>query len=525
MTPTPNAIESPLHQHNSLPRKFGTSSEYHCLPRQRRAKVSMSRPQSVMCLGVMVFWHGASAVQFRKKMETPPEAPPQPLADFGITIHFNQQLGSGLDGDVHSCMSTAKDENNYNTKSENLKELAVKIIRSSDLAKKNPDHVERLLIKSITKEAATLAKFNASNIVQLHSVYVKELGQEPVKLDIEDLATYTGMIDTVYIVMTRYDNDLGHVYSPKQPRDENMPMVAKHFGQIAAAIASMHKLRIMHRDVKPENVLLDSAGNAVLADFGFALQVPEPSGIYEHKESHKFGAYGYASPQIVRNESYSGKTDVWSLGILLLRMITGVVMTWNWSDSKTASFWPVVKIGSDLSLIGSPMAWWQRNKDTIKFKHFSTFFKVSEGGKDGWKEQLGKNAGKDDPVFNDEYLEKKWKERAQKIQKSLSDILDEWPEVQILLAGLLAQEEEHRWTAKQVSDFVKQVWLPAADKGQSSILLPKQEEDSGTPETVPEQLRPQSTPRGFLARCFARIGLLCGEEKLKTKVSDFVEQV
>ena len=91
------------------------------------------------------------------------------------------------------------------------------------------------------------------------------------------------------------------------------------FQQIISGLEYCHKHRICHRDLKLENILLDSEYNIKIADFGMAsLNTPETM------LKTFCGSPHYASPEIISNEPYNGiKSDIWSCGIILYALVTG----------------------------------------------------------------------------------------------------------------------------------------------------------------------------------------------------------
>ena len=94
-------------------------------------------------------------------------------------------------------------------------------------------------------------------------------------------------------------------------------MIIKYLYQISSALAYLNKNGIAHRDVKAENIVLDSKGNAILIDLGLA----ESSNI-EHCSTFCGTSY-YLAPEVIKGEEYDArKSDVWSLGILLYAMLT-----------------------------------------------------------------------------------------------------------------------------------------------------------------------------------------------------------
>ena len=80
--------------------------------------------------------------------------------------------------------------------------------------------------------------------------------------------------------------------------------------QILLGIKEIHKHNIMHRDLKPDNILL-SDDQIKICDFGLSRYTIEQS-----KYNSIVGTKMYYSPQIVNHEKYSNKTDIWSAGII-----------------------------------------------------------------------------------------------------------------------------------------------------------------------------------------------------------------
>ena len=80
----------------------------------------------------------------------------------------------------------------------------------------------------------------------------------------------------------------------------------------------IHKLNLIHRDIKGANIMLSEDGYAKLGDFGIGIQMTDD----EYRTSKK-GSPHWMSPQVILNKNYDTKTDIWSLGITCLELVEG----------------------------------------------------------------------------------------------------------------------------------------------------------------------------------------------------------
>src|ERR1700694_5040144 len=92
--------------------------------------------------------------------------------------------------------------------------------------------------------------------------------------------------------------------------------------EIARALGAAHARHIVHRDVKPQNVLIDEEGSAKATDFGIARTLDE-EGLTA--DGRVLGTTDYVSPEQALGQPVTGQSDLYSLGIVLYEMLTGQV--------------------------------------------------------------------------------------------------------------------------------------------------------------------------------------------------------
>ena len=92
-------------------------------------------------------------------------------------------------------------------------------------------------------------------------------------------------------------------------------------GQVASALDAAHARGLVHRDVKPSNVLLDGRGHVYLADFGLTRRLAD--GGQEAVEGRSLGTPAYLAPEQIEGGTIDARTDVYALGCLLHECLTG----------------------------------------------------------------------------------------------------------------------------------------------------------------------------------------------------------
>ncbi|XP_046851462.1 G protein-coupled receptor kinase 5-like isoform X2 [Xenia sp. Carnegie-2017] len=88
--------------------------------------------------------------------------------------------------------------------------------------------------------------------------------------------------------------------------------------EVASGLIALHSKRIVYRDMKPENILLDDDGHVRISDLGLAIEIPE-----EDNVRGRVGTVGYMAPEVILNERYTFSPDWWGLGCLIYEMIQG----------------------------------------------------------------------------------------------------------------------------------------------------------------------------------------------------------
>ncbi len=105
--------------------------------------------------------------------------------------------------------------------------------------------------------------------------------------------------------------------------DTSSPMPEKHIAYVCKkmlmALAFVHKQYRLHRDIKSDNVLIDMAGQVKVADFGFAINLTTE----QSKRNSIVGTPYWMAPEIIREQAYDAKVDIWSLGITAIEMAEG----------------------------------------------------------------------------------------------------------------------------------------------------------------------------------------------------------
>ena len=187
-----------------------------------------------------------------------------------------------------------------------------------------------LLKKKFLAEARVLAKLDAPNIVKVYDSGIDEATKLP------------------YFVMDEvvYKDGQPHTLEDVDTSDLDESFIRMWLEDLAGALDYIHNMGVVHRDVKCGNVLLRPDKHVMLSDFGISkifsyrlareLQVSRTYAATDKKDVSKtkfvMGTSGYMAPEVAKGAPATCQSDVYSLGVMIFRMLTGV---WYEPGSKT----------------------------------------------------------------------------------------------------------------------------------------------------------------------------------------------
>jgi serine/threonine protein kinase len=167
--------------------------------------------------------------------------------------------------------------------------VALKVINKQFLIKHN-------FLHQIRREVEIQSKLEHPNIIRLYGYFQDKT--------------------SLFLVEEFAENGALFEYVHAKKKLET-PQIKRIAFQVLAALHYLEQRKIMHRDIKLENILLDKDGEPKLADFGWAVHA-----ITGRRKSF-CGTVIYLPPELISKQEYDFKVDVWSLGILLFELATG----------------------------------------------------------------------------------------------------------------------------------------------------------------------------------------------------------
>ncbi|XP_006010583.1 cyclin-dependent kinase 2-like isoform X2 [Latimeria chalumnae] len=150
------------------------------------------------------------------------------------------------------------------------------------------------------REISLVKELNHPNIVELLDVIHRE--------------------KKLYLVFEFLSQDLKKYMDSSKSTRLPLPLIKSYLYQLLLGVSYCHSHRVIHRDLKPQNLLINEIGDIKLADFGLARAFGVPLRTY----THEVVTLWYRAPEILLGcKYYSTAVDIWSIGCIFAEMITG----------------------------------------------------------------------------------------------------------------------------------------------------------------------------------------------------------
>ena len=180
------------------------------------------------------------------------------------------------------------------------RDVAVKVL-NVELA------AERVVAERFMREAQTVARLEHPHIVPIYKV---------------------GRQDEIFYLIMRCIDGPSLRQLLETQKKLSVGDAARIARQVADALAYAHTHEIVHRDIKPDNILLDKSGHVLVTDFGIAkaaqaAQKAKPSSKSLTSEGMIVGTPEYMSPEQASGDPLDGRSDIYSLGIVVYQMLAG----------------------------------------------------------------------------------------------------------------------------------------------------------------------------------------------------------
>ena len=209
----------------------------------------------------------------------------EPGSDFGPRYRIEAILGRGGMGAVYKAYDKDLD-----------RVVALKLVRAGLTT--DPEVMQRF-----RQELLLASKISHKNVLRIH-----DLG------DVDGLK----FISMAYVE----GEDLAHVLKAqgRWPAAKAIELAR----QLCGALAAAHAEGVVHRDLKPQNILIDRAGNAYVSDFGLAKSLEAGAAMMTHT-GQLLGTPRYMSPEQVEGKPADHRSDLYAMGLILYETVTGDV--------------------------------------------------------------------------------------------------------------------------------------------------------------------------------------------------------
>jgi len=198
-------------------------------------------------------------------------------------LSIEKELGKGAYGKVYAATQSSAD-------------LALKVIQT------------RMMTEG--ERAATIEQELLLTTLSLKHRHIMDVWDTHLKFDTILVLIMPLMQWTLYDLMREKGDDCVLDY---------VSNVVAYTQQLLSGLSYLHRNRVLHRDIKPQNVLVDKTfKRLVLADFGFAVQLNKD---HDPKTTDHRGTLWYMAPEVLTCQSYSYPSDCWSMGVTIYEMM------------------------------------------------------------------------------------------------------------------------------------------------------------------------------------------------------------